>query len=65
VLDSEIKSCGEPEIEDDWECSLKSPNSLPDRLNYSNMDDAVWDFEPIDYGCIEAEAILQVEQSRF
>ncbi|KAM0833656.1 hypothetical protein ACQ4PT_064127 [Festuca glaucescens] len=63
VMDSEIKSCGEPEIEDDWECSLKSPNSLPDRLNYANVDDDVWDFEPIDYGCIDAEAILQVEQS--
>jgi hypothetical protein len=65
VMDSEIKSCGDPEITHESECCLNTPDSLPDRLNYDNVDDDVWDFEPIDYGCIEAEAILQVEQSRF
>ncbi|KAM0882455.1 hypothetical protein ACQ4PT_032274 [Festuca glaucescens] len=40
--------------------------SLPDRWNYSRVDDSVWDFDPSSLGfedCVEKEAVDILEQS--
>lgn len=63
VFASDSKSCCVPVIEDDWECSPKSGLSLPGKLDYNMLDDEIWDFEPVDYGCIDVEAMSQLENS--
>jgi hypothetical protein len=63
VDSSDCKTWCGVDVEDDWCCSPSSFSSLPAKMDYKKIDDGVWDFEPVDYGQIDAEAMYRLENS--
>ncbi|KAM0902206.1 hypothetical protein ACQ4PT_019442 [Festuca glaucescens] len=63
VDSSDCKTWCGVDVEDDWCCSPSSFSSFPARMDYKKIDDEVWDFEPVDYGQIDAKAMYRLENS--